>query len=82
MSLPELAQAVIDHAAAHYEDGGWDVVVECKTVEEIVADWEAAAATDFYPVEVPTTVAEAIASFEAPVAVWADRQADARNSGF
>ncbi len=26
-----LIDAVREHAVAHYEDGGWDVVVECWT---------------------------------------------------
>ena len=29
-----------------------------------------------------STPDEAIASFETPVSIWADRQADARNSAF
>lgn len=75
-TMAELAQAVIDHATKHYEEGGWDVVVECMTVEDIVGGWEAS------DNPAPTTVEEAVATFAAPVSVWADRQADARNSAF
>ena len=63
---------VKDHARAHYNDGGWDVVYECWGREEveIVVD-ECAGDLD-----------EAWRIIEACVDVWADRQADARNSEF
>lgn len=69
-SIPE---GVMRHAKAHYEDGGWDVVVECWTLEEIqrVIDEDRCA-----------TLEDALRSFAALVDVWADRQADARNSAF
>ena len=61
-SMQELVEAVKRHALLHYEEGGWDNVVEAWTDEEIreqleamgppapTADWE-------------LTVAEAIAEF-------------------
>ncbi len=39
MSRAQLVQAVKDHAIEHYEDGGWDVIVECyddATVDEMI----------------------------------------------
>ena len=66
-----LVEAVKAHALAHYEDGGWDVVVE--TYEDIDIAKQ---------VSMASTPDEAIASFETPVSIWADRQADARNSAF
>jgi len=71
MSTQELVQAIKDHALAHYEDGGWDVVVECFDDAEI-ADTIGAAGT----------VAEALVAFAPLIDVWSDRQADARNSAF
>lgn len=70
----ELAHAVIRHAEAHYDEGGWDVIVECRTLDEIRAELERD--------ESVTDAASAIASFAPVVDVWADRQADARNSAF
>ncbi len=52
MSTQELVQAIKDHALAHYEDGGWDVVVECFDDAEI-AD----------TIGVAGTVAEALEAF-------------------
>lgn len=59
------------HALANYEAGGWDVVVECFDDAEIAATIGGA-----------QTEAEAIDKFSFMVDVWADRQADARNSAF
>lgn len=62
------------HALAHYDDGGWDVVVEAMTAADIIDVIDGA-----------TTLEAAIAkdtTLAAVVSVWADRQADARNSAF
>lgn len=66
-----LVEGVKAHALAHYEDGGWDVVVEC---------WEDAQIAEH--IEGADTVEEAVQRFEGVVSVWADQQADARNSVF
>ena len=68
-----LIQALKRHAHTHYEDGGWDVVVECFTNDEIAEVLEEAEAE---------TLNDAIAAFSFMVDVWADRQADAKNSAF
>lgn len=68
-----LVRAVLDYASSHYEDGGWDVIVECFGVAEIQEVLDEAKAT---------SIDEALAAFEPLVGVWADRQADARNSAF
>lgn len=68
-----LVEAVKAHALAHYEDGGWDVVVETYEDHEI-----AKLVTD----EKATTTQQAIAAFEVPVSIWSEQQADARNSAF
>jgi len=34
----DLARMVMDHAEAAYERGGWDMIVECMTLEEITAE--------------------------------------------
>lgn len=71
MNTTDLVQAVKTHAEAHYEEGGWDVVVECMTDEDIANQIGKA-----------STVKGALAKFSGPVAVYQDRQADARNSAF
>lgn len=71
MDQQGLIKAVKDHAIAHYNDGGWDVVVECWDDQQIAEQIAGA-----------TTEAGAIAKLESLVSIWADRQADARNSAF
>ncbi len=71
----ELAKGVMAHAEAHYEDGGWDVMVECMTIEDIADE------IDKHGPRV-RSVSGAIRSVHFMVDVWADRQADARNSAF
>lgn len=70
-TLDALVEAVKAHALAHYEEGGWDVVVEC---------WDDAQIAEH--VKGTRTVTGAVGRFEGVVSVWADRQADARNSAF
>jgi hypothetical protein len=68
MIMCSLVEYVKKYAAAHYEDGGWDVIVECWTDGEIAERLGDA-----------TTEAEALAAFRDLVDVWADRQAYADN---
>lgn len=76
MDMDELTEAVKAHALEHYEDGGWDVIVECWSDSDIAA--VLACALD--PIK---TAADAISHFaDGVVAVWADQQADAINSAF
>jgi len=69
--MQKLIDAVKAHANDNYDKGGWDVIVECWTDGEI-ADWIRGAQTE----------KQAIDSFLPLVSVWADQQADARNSAF
>lgn len=71
MTRDELVEAVKDHATKHYDAGGWDVVVETYDDAEIAEVIGGA-----------RTVKGALAKFRPMVSVWADRQADARNSEF
>lgn len=71
--MSALVKAVKDHALAHYNDGGWDVVVEC---------WEDAEIERLLREGAATTSEEAIAAFAVLVDIWADRQADVKNSEF
>lgn len=68
-----LAAELIAYATEHYEDGGWDVLVECFSPGEIATTLAENGAT---------TLAEAITAYAGAIDVWADRQADARNSAF
>lgn len=59
-------------AEQNYEEGGWDVVVECWTDDEIA---------DYLTERNATTHEQALEAFEPLVGVWADRQAEARYQG-
>jgi hypothetical protein len=68
-----LINAVEKHAHDHYNDGGWDVIVEC---------WDPYMIRDDLTRRGAGTPDEAIRAFEVYVDIYADRQADARNSAF
>jgi hypothetical protein len=74
MNSEQVKQAIEhikQHAVKHYDAGGWDVIVECKTdkeLEEMIARCET-----------PKQAFEYVAEI---VSVWAERQADAINSAF
>lgn len=72
-ALQDLSGRLYAHAESHYEDGGWDVIVECFSLDEIAAQLKEDGAV---------TLEQAIKSFSVQIDVWADRQADARNSAF
>lgn len=61
------AAEVMAYAEDHYNAGGWDVIAECWTREDLAkareedGSWEGVLSA---------------------VDIWADRQADARNSAF
>lgn len=63
--------AVKAHANEHYNDGGWDVIVECWSDGDI--------AKCIHGVH---TAQAAIAKVKVIAEIYADRQADARNSAF
>lgn len=69
--MKALIQAVREHALDHYNDGGWDVIVECWTDEQIAETIGKA-----------RTPKGAIAKFRHVVAIYDDRQQDAINSAF
>lgn len=69
--MDTLVEFVKAHALAHYEDGGWDVIVECWSDDEISTELGDA-----------KTEAEALEAFDFVISILADRQADARNSAF
>lgn len=66
-----LVEGVKAHALAHYNDGGWDVIVEAWTDDDIAKAIGGA-----------RTLRGALRKLSPTVAVWADRQADAENSAF
>jgi len=75
----ELYDEIQAYALARYEDGGWDVIVECidgpGEMYELLHD-------EYTDRPDPTNLEEAIERLRDVVSVWADRQADARNSAF
>ena len=66
-----LVAAVQAYALAHYNEGGWDVVYETYEDAELAEAIGGA-----------TTLQGALAKLRPLVAIWADQQADARNSAF
>lgn len=71
MTTQEIAKAIVTYAKDHYEDGGWDVLVECWSLPEI---------EELIPEG--TSLSDALASFQSLAAVWAERQADAIHSAY
>lgn len=69
MNKEEIAKYIYNYAQEHYEDGGWDVIVECWTIQTIMD-----------ALEDDETKEEAFQSFKDLATVWADQQADAVNS--
>lgn len=65
-----LVQAVKDHAKAHYEEGGWDMVVECYEDSEIAE-----------AIEGCTTKEEAIARLGEIAGIYHDRRKGAWADG-
>lgn len=65
-----LVQAVKDHAKAHYEEGGWDMVVECYEDREIAE-----------AIEGCTTKEEAIARLGEIAGIYHDRRKGAWADG-
>jgi hypothetical protein len=44
-TMVQMVAAVKAHAVAHYEEGGWDSIVECYDDEDLQAEIEASGAT-------------------------------------
>ena len=67
----ELIQQIRAYAEDHYTDGGWDVLVECWSDDDIAQcfgrSW---------------TFTGALTKVAAIMSIYADRQADAINSAF
>ena len=66
MTKAEVVEAVKAHALAHYNDGGWDVIVEAWSDEDIASAIGAA-----------RTLKGAIRKLAAVIDVYSERQADA-----
>ena len=71
MTRTEQAQALLQYAKDHYGEGGWDVLYECWSVEDVAESLEKWC-------EGPT-LEDAVANFEDVVSVWRDREQDAIN---
>lgn len=79
MASTELIESVKAHALRNYERGGWDVIVECWDDEQIAAVLDGNPEFGERPVN---SLPRALKRFRDFVSVWADRQADAKNSAF
>jgi len=74
--MNEIAQKILDLAEVHYTEGGWDVLVECHDAASLVdLIWGV-------DPDLPVTFEAAYDEVVGLVEIWADRQADARNSAF
>lgn len=71
MNKEEIAKYIYDYAVEHYNDGGWDVIVECWSLKEIMDE-----------IQDDDSKEDALKHFESVVDVWAERQADAVNSAW
>ena len=69
MNKEQIAQYIYNYDQEHYEDGGWDVIVECWTIKTIMEDIEDGESKE-----------AVLKRFKSIVGVWADQQADAVNS--
>ena len=69
--MDALVAQVRAHALAHYNDGGWDVIVECWEDSDIAETIGKA-----------RTFKGALAKVASIVSIYDDCQADARNSAF
>ena len=70
--MEEIIKFIKQYAQDHYNDGGWDVVVEC---------WSDSDIRQYLNSCKITTQPEALKQFKRIVDVWADQQADAKNYG-
>lgn len=73
MTKIDLVAVVKEHALAHYNEGGRDVIVECWDDKEIAEHLTNCKAR---------TRKHAIVAFSDLISVWKDQQDDARNSAF
>ena len=71
--MQNIIEYIKQYALEHYEDGGWDVIVECWSDKDIEKHLTLCKAT---------TKEKALKDFQSIASIWADRQADARNSAF
>lgn len=67
----ELVERVRRYALDHYNDGGWDVIVEAYTDDELAA-----------LLGKTTTLAGAFRKLQPIISIYVDREADAENSAF
>ncbi len=81
-----LVEEVKEYALEHYDDGGWDVVIETMTNEDIAKDLVMIGLDEDKEAwcKPCTTLEEATTKslLATLVSIWADRQADAKNSAF
>jgi len=83
MATNRLAQEVMDHALAHYNEGGWDVICEAWDLEQIKAAcvrYDRHTGRKIYLRALSGVLWDSI--LLDCVSVYADRQADAINSAF
>jgi len=74
----KLVLHVRNYAEEHYEDGGWDVIVECWTDEDIYKHlFDDRDYGEDEPYLKPSTPEKAIRAFDGLIDIWSDRQADA-----
>lgn len=77
------AEKVYAEATARYNEGGWDVIVECYTEADLVDEFfRARDLGEVFERPAATNYREARKRVKTAVDVWADRQADAINSAF
>ena len=71
--MENIIEYIKQYALEHYDDGGWDVIVECWSNKDIENHLTLCKAT---------TKEKSLKDFQSIASIWADQQADARNSAF
>lgn len=72
-TMAQMIAAVKAHAAAHYEEDGWDSVMECYDDKDLQAEIEESGAT---------TAHEAIRAVGYYAGIWNDRRQDIEAEAF
>lgn len=71
--MTKTARDIMDHAERNYEKGGWDYIVECFSVNDLVQHMHYSGAT---------TAKEMWKTARAMVGHYSEQLADAQNSAF
>lgn len=78
-TLDDMIAAVRKHASEHYNEQGWDIIVECYSPAELR---EALTDGDIETGTVPTTIAQAIEAIRQIATLQDERRREIRATAF